>query len=194
MSRVDIADVPALSEFQDCSLRSTSPNQSSQRRVLTRLRVTRGRNTRRYDVCKDVQRMERFAHRTRHGAAVLMLSNDPAYWNPRSRTDTFDAAFDLSDARQLSGSLGWAAGAGAGTIRGGDTQLEICRSYPLVWRDYSDLGGIGGRFRYLWIAVADSKNRRPAMSAHASAGSDAIKRQRGCLEDPRRSLVPERLP
>ena len=122
------------------------------------LRHQGAHDIRRYDVCKDVERMEKYAHRTGHGAAVLVLSNDPAYWQPRRRADTVDAAFDLSDLRQLSGVLGWGTAAGAGTTKGRESALEIRGNYPLAWRDYSDLGGAGGRFRYLWVPVAAPKN------------------------------------
>lgn len=95
----------------------------------------------------NAARVERYAERTGHGAAVLVLSNDPAYWQPRRRAGTVDAAFDLADARQLGGTLQWDARAGAGTTKGREAPLEIRGSHPLAWRDFSDLGGIGGRFR-----------------------------------------------
>jgi hypothetical protein len=118
------------------------------------LRHQSAHDLRRYDVCKDVVRMERYAERTGHGSAVLVLSNDPAYWQQRRRSDTLDAAFALTEMRQLGGMLQWAASAGPGTIKGREEPLEIRGSYPLRWRDYSDLSGIGGRFRYLWVPVA----------------------------------------
>ncbi|MBK6414181.1 MAG: hypothetical protein IPF76_14685 [Sphingopyxis sp.] len=121
---------------------------------VTILRHQGAHDIRRYDVCKDILRMERYAERTGHGAAVLVLSNDPAYWQPRRRNDTVDAAFDLADQRQLGGTLGWGATAGAGTTKGRESVLEIHGSYPLVWRDYSDLDCRGGRFRFLWVPVA----------------------------------------
>src|SRR3546814_1048400 len=62
--------------------------------------------------------MEAFAKRTGHGAAVLVLTNDPAYWLPRSRADTVDAAFDIAEARELAGMLQWSALAGQGTTKG----------------------------------------------------------------------------
>lgn len=118
------------------------------------LRHQGARDIRRYDVCKDILRMERYAERTGHGAAVLVLSNDPAYWQTRRWPNTVDAAFDLADLGQIGGTLGWGPLAGSGTTKGREAPLEIRGSYPLAWRDYSDLGGIGGRFRYLWVPVA----------------------------------------
>jgi hypothetical protein len=108
---------------------------------------------RRYDVVKDIVRMERFTDRFEASAAVLILTNDPAYWSSRRRANTIDAAFDLSDLSTLSGTLGWAATAGAGTTKGRANPLIVSGSYDLRWHDYSDLGGPGGRFRYLYVPI-----------------------------------------
>jgi hypothetical protein len=108
---------------------------------------------RRYDVCKDVVRIEGFCDRFGATGGVLILTNDPAYWSPRRRADTFDAAFNLADLRVLSGTLAWAAGTGKGTAKGRETPLVISGSYPLTWRDYADVGGAGGRLRCLYIPV-----------------------------------------
>jgi hypothetical protein len=108
---------------------------------------------RRYDVVKDIVRMERFAARFDAPAGVLVLTNDPAYWTSRRRTDTIDAAFDLSDLNRLNGIRAWTAAAGAGTIKGRADPLIISGSYDLRWHDYSDLGAGGGRFRYLYVPI-----------------------------------------
>lgn len=117
------------------------------------LRQQSAHDIRRHDVCKDVARMEAFAKRTGHGAAVLVLTNDPAYWLPRSRADTVDAAFDIAEARELAGMLQWSALAGQGTTKGREAPLQLTGRYPLAWRDYSVLGAAAGTFRYLWIPV-----------------------------------------
>jgi len=109
---------------------------------------------RRYDVVKDIVRMERFAARFGAPAAVLIMTNDPAYWSSRRRPDTIDAAFDLSDLSKLTGTLGWAAAAGAGTTKGRAEPLIVSGTYDLRWHDYSDLGGTGGRFRYLYVPIS----------------------------------------
>ena len=109
---------------------------------------------RRYDVCKDVTRMEAYAERTGYGAGVLVLTNDPGYWQERGRHDTVDAAFNLSHLRELTGSLAWSAAARPGTTRNREAPLEIRGRYALSWRDYSRLAGPAGMFRYLWIPVA----------------------------------------
>jgi hypothetical protein len=117
------------------------------------LRQHSAHDIRRYDVCKDIKRMEAYADRTGHPTGVLVLSNDPAYWLKRRRTDTVDAGFDLSDARALSGLLQWTELAGAGTTKGREASLDIRSEYTLTWRDYSDLSGPAGRFRYLWVPI-----------------------------------------
>lgn len=109
---------------------------------------------RRYDVCKDIARMEAYARSTGFGAGVLVLTNEPLYWQPRSRADTVDAAFDLSHLRELAGTLAWHERATPGTIKNREKALDISGSYPLAWRDYIALEGPAGLFRYLWISVA----------------------------------------
>jgi hypothetical protein len=122
------------------------------------LRHQSAHDIRRYDVCKDIHRMERYSERTGHGSAVLVLSNDPAYWQVRKRPDTVDAAFDLADSRVLGGNLGWGSAAGAGTTKGRECSLELSGNYQLAWRDFSDVGGPAGCFRYLWVPVGVGSN------------------------------------
>jgi hypothetical protein len=118
-----------------------------------RLAHQRAHDIRRYDVCKDVMRLEAFCKDRAASGGVLVLTNDPAYWQPRRRCDTFDAKFDLSDRRVLTGTLAWGSGTGKGTSIGREAPLVITGSYTLAWRDYSDVGGVGGRLRYLYIPV-----------------------------------------
>ena len=108
---------------------------------------------RRYDVCKDVARMETYAEATGSGAGVLVLTNDPSYWQQRARADTIDAAFNLSH-RELTGRLAWHELAKPGTTKNRETALEIKGRYALTWRDYNHIEGRAGLFRYLWIPVA----------------------------------------
>src|SRR3546814_4424033 len=70
------------------------------------LRLQSAHDIRRHDVCQDVARMEAFAKRTGHGAAVLVLTNDPAYWPPRSRADPVDAAFAIAEAKSEESRVG----------------------------------------------------------------------------------------
>jgi hypothetical protein len=117
------------------------------------LRHQSAHDIRRYDVCKDIGRIEDFCQRSGATGGVLVLTNDPAYWSSRRRPDTFDAAFDLVDRRILSGTLTWAENTGPGTTKGRESQLVIAGQYPLQWRDYAEIGGSGGRLRYLYIPI-----------------------------------------
>jgi hypothetical protein len=109
---------------------------------------------RRYDVCKDVARMEAFAEATGSDAGVLVLTNDPAYWQDRSRAQTIDAAFNLSHLRELTGTLAWRALAKPGTTKNREAALSIKGRYALTWHTYRHLEGPAGLFRYLWIPIA----------------------------------------
>ena len=112
---------------------------------------------RRYDVCKDVMRMEALAEKTGYGAGVLVLTNDPGYWQDRARTQTVDAAFNLSHLRELTGTLSWHESAKPGTTKKREATLTIKGRYSLTWQDYNRLEGPAGLFRYLWIPIAAPK-------------------------------------
>lgn len=122
-----------------------------------RLRHQSAQDTRRYDVCKDISRIEDFCGRFKAAGGVIVLTNDPAYWTARRRADTSDAAFDLADQRILNGSLAWGGQAGLGTTRGREAALIIAGQYALQWREYADVGGPGGRLRYLYIPVGEQQ-------------------------------------
>jgi hypothetical protein len=120
------------------------------------LRQQGAHDIRRYDVCKDIGRIEKFCKQFGATGGVLVLTNDSNYWESRRRLDTFDAAFDLADRRVLNGRLAWSERTGAGTTKGRESQLDIVGQYPLQWRDYADNSGANGHLRYLYIPI-DSK-------------------------------------
>lgn len=110
---------------------------------------------RRYDVLKDIGRMEQFlATRPAASAAVLVLSNDPSYWTGPKRDGTCDAAFALREGRTVTGVLNWADHAGSGTKRGRESSIALKGCYGMNWRDYSRIDGRFGEFRFLYIPVA----------------------------------------
>lgn len=86
---------------------------------------------------------------------ALALSNDSSYWRvPTRPRATVDSAFRLHEASTLTGELGWAPSAGAGTIRGREKLHILQGHYPLRWRDYSRVvDGPAGTFRYLLVEV-----------------------------------------
>lgn len=117
------------------------------------LRPQSAQDVRRYDVIKDVCRLEEIVACGAADAGVMVaLTNDPSYWSP-GRVGTVDAAFRLHEGQVLSGELGWAAHAGAGTTDKRTAMLAVAGTYPLAWCDYSDLGGRAGRFRSLIIEI-----------------------------------------
>ncbi len=89
------------------------------------LRHQSAQDVRRYDICKDLVRMESFCERYGATGGVLVLTNDSSYWCSRRRQDTFDAAFDLADLGTLNGKLQWAERIGAETTRGRQAPLVI---------------------------------------------------------------------
>lgn len=114
-------------------------------------------DTRRYDVLKDIMRMEQFlANRSSASAAVLVLSNDPSYWKGRKSTGASDAAFELREGRTVMGILDWADRAGPGTKRGREAAITLKGGYAMNWRDYSRIDGRFGEFRFLYVPVASS--------------------------------------
>jgi hypothetical protein len=96
----------------------------------------------RYDFIKDISRLERSVLKIPGviGYAIL-LTNDSAYWTPSPHPDTTDAALRLHEGANLSGSLEWAPHAGAGTMKGRESALELRGSYQLSWSEYSPLDG-----------------------------------------------------
>lgn len=77
----------------------------------------------RYAVLKDVERMERFvAARPAASAAVVVMSNDPAFGCGPTPAGTADAAFALHEGRIVTGRLDWGPAAGVGTKGDGPTR------------------------------------------------------------------------
>lgn len=109
---------------------------------------------RRYDVFKDVERMERFVQMVPGaGAAVIVLSNDPAYWTGPRSLSTCDAAFALREGRVATGQLEWSEQTGVGTKRGREQPICLANSYSVAWRDYSRVSGRFGLFRSLLFTI-----------------------------------------
>jgi hypothetical protein len=94
-------------------------------------------DTRRYDVLKDLARVERW---TTTGLAqrglVIVLTNDPGYWRPSTRAVN-DVAFRIHEGRDLTGTAAWATSAGAGTTVGRTAPITITGQYRFAWHDYA---------------------------------------------------------
>lgn len=111
-----------------------------------------------YDVIHDIHRVEQDTVLLPGcDGAVLVLTNDPAYWTPpKHARDTNAAAFRLYEGRLLAGSRAWGPNTGVGTLKGREAPIPLSGSYELRWRDFSTLPGPVGRFRLLIVEVVAS--------------------------------------
>lgn len=107
----------------------------------------------RYDIVKDVCRVERFLSASAADVGcVIVLTNEPSYWTP-GRGGAADDAFRLHEGRSLSGELAWAARAGSGTTSTREQPLRVAGRYSMTWSGYSDLETRAGQFRQLIIPI-----------------------------------------
>lgn len=118
------------------------------------LRAQSTHPVRRYDVVKDIRRLEEVVKAGAADVGVMVaITNDSSYWTP-GRPGTVDAAFRLHEGAVLRGRVGWAAHAGAGTTSKRTEIISLTGSYRVRWSDYSDTGEPAGRFRMLVLEVA----------------------------------------
>lgn len=108
---------------------------------------------RRYDVMKDIMRLERLNREISGPSYVIVLTNDPAFWREGQGKATIDAAFRIGHGRIVEGTFAWAPHAGAGTIRGREAAIALSGRYDLTWEDYAALQGANGKFKFLIIEV-----------------------------------------
>ena len=108
---------------------------------------------RRYDVCKDIARIESLKKQTGMGGAVVALTNDPAYWRRKTLKPVIDEAYRLGEGRELNGQLTWDSKASFGTKKGREKPICLEGNYRLAWKSYGDLKTLGTEFRFLQINV-----------------------------------------
>lgn len=102
----------------------------------------------------DLERLERFCHRSDQNGLALLITNEPSLWlaptpgRPRTR----DHEFRIHEGTVLAGELLWAEGAYPVNSR------MLGGRYELSWNRYSRLEGDGGEFRYLAVEVAPRPN------------------------------------
>ena len=108
---------------------------------------------------KDIQRLEQLYLSARAdiqtGFAIL-LTNDPLYWVKPTLDykEANDAEFRIHKGLKKEGKMEWAEKASRGTTESRRGPICLNGSYPLRWRDYSEVGdGDYRRFRYLAIQV-----------------------------------------
>ena len=120
-------------------------------------------DTRRYDFCLDIARLEGIIKggKATDGYGIL-LTNDHLYWSPPRKTDANDADFVIYEDRVINGILAWSARAGAGTTKGRETPIEIRGRYMAKWREYSNPPGMGyTEFRDLLFPCETSADMNP---------------------------------
>jgi hypothetical protein len=110
-----------------------------------------------YDVVKDIHRVERFVyHQAGWSGAVLVLTNDPSYWQrPGHGRATNADAFRIYEGNQLVGERSWGANTGIGTMKGREARIVLNGDHKCSWSEYSAMSGPRGRFRLLMFTVAD---------------------------------------
>jgi hypothetical protein len=121
-----------------------------------RLPVQAAQPLSRYDVVKDIVRIERVvAEVPGTNGLVFVLSHHPAIWTPPTQIrSTVDLAFRIHDGATVSGRLEWASRTGPGTSRGREAALDVGGSYTMHWRGFTKLPGRRGLFRYPAITAS----------------------------------------
>ncbi|SDO87409.1 hypothetical protein SAMN04487897_12528 [Paenibacillus sp. yr247] len=96
----------------------------------------------RYDVLKDLQRLEQLYKRGLIDEGYLIfLTNDASYYvEPLFEKATADREFRLHQGKKINGTLSWSELTGQGTMKGREDSIEIVGSYSLNWSPYSHVG------------------------------------------------------
>ncbi|MFN7164276.1 MAG: hypothetical protein ACK4P2_05600 [Hyphomonas sp.] len=117
------------------------------------LRNQGAQDVRRYDVLKDVARMEDFCRRRSNVRGyVVAITNDSLYWTGPSE-NTNCSAFSLRNERMMTGRLDWLQKTGPGTMKNREKPIELMGDYKIFWHDYSDVGVNYGQFKYTVFEV-----------------------------------------
>jgi tRNA splicing endonuclease len=113
-------------------------------------------DTGRYDVLKDLQRLEYcvdsgFAHE----GILVFLTNDASYFSdPGKERVTVDQDFRFHEGRRINGNLSWSNQTGPGTMKGREEPIFLKGNFVANWHPYSQLGDSSkGDFRYLSLHV-----------------------------------------
>ncbi|HUW48670.1 MAG TPA: hypothetical protein VMW36_08005, partial [Patescibacteria group bacterium] len=109
----------------------------------------------RYDFVSDIGKLERVVRsRSDVTGYALLLTNDPSYWQPPRKADSFDEHFRIHDGRVLKGICSWSIQASAGTTSGRDEVIHLHGAYHLQWQPYLRLGfEKNAEFRLLLVKI-----------------------------------------
>jgi len=95
----------------------------------------------RYDVLKDIQRLEQMVSLNLVDEGYLIyLTNDASYYSdPGSEKSTADRDFRIHEGRILTGRLTWGENTGEGTMRGREEPIVLTGEYKMQWQLFSQL-------------------------------------------------------
>jgi len=119
------------------------------------LKNQRARDLGRYDFIKDISRLEEASEKYHGGVGfAIFLTNDENYWKTSKNDETAaDKDFRIPEGKTINGKLCWKEGTSKGTMRGREEPITLNGKYDLEWKNYSNLEGKNGQFRYLLIEV-----------------------------------------
>lgn len=100
---------------------------------------------------QDLWRLERISATVPNSNCfAIFLTNDAAFWKPASRLDTKDAAYRMTEGRELSPKSTTDAGYQMVTLKG--VEMRLTGSYVFSWLPFSKVNGRGfAEFRYLLV-------------------------------------------
>jgi len=110
----------------------------------------------RYDVLKDLQRLEQMVVAGVIDEGILVfLTNDSSYYSdPEQEKQTVDRDFRLHEGKKVQGKLTWGEQTGQGTMKGREEPLSIRGQYDLNWANYSRVSSKNdGEFQYLMLST-----------------------------------------
>ncbi len=109
----------------------------------------------RYDFIKDISRLEEALEKDFCDVGfAIFLTNDENYWKTSKNDETAaDKDFRIPEGKTINGKLCWKEGTSKGTMRGREEPITLNGKYDLEWKNYSNLEGKNGQFRYLLIEV-----------------------------------------
>jgi hypothetical protein len=110
----------------------------------------------RYDVLKDLQRLEQMVKRNLVDEGYLIyLTNDTSYFiDPGFEKLTADREFRIHEGRIISGTMAWSENTGMGTMKGREEPIVIEGKYMMNWQPYSVLDHTAsGRINSLIVPV-----------------------------------------
>ncbi|GFN33969.1 hypothetical protein [Paenibacillus xylaniclasticus] len=119
----------------------------------------------RYDILKDLQRLEQMVKRGIVDQGYLIyLTNDASYYKDTGMDKpTADREFRIHQGRTITGTLAWGENTGAGTMKGREESLTIEGTYTMNWTTYSHLNDTpAGTIQSLLISVSPESLLRDA--------------------------------